>query len=198
MMNNLTPAMSYYQTQEWREETGEADLWTDALRENQLEQLLDGDFGADEALVDLYLEAIAPPFHHPECVEEVLTILVTDRRLSGPEMVRILDACAQTGLRLEDVVDNDEDKNNLVLQFINEGRYDVADHLLTHYGAGFAPLKDIRSTDDASINSHLGELKKVTGREINRNFLKGCYQPVGDLITGFSLGYFSKTPEIEF
>ena len=172
MMNNLTPAMSYYQSQEWREETG-----------------------AGEPLVELYLEAIAPPFDHPECVEEVITMLVTDRRLSGPEVCRVLDACAQTGLRLEGVVDNDEDKNNLVLQFINEGRYDVADHLLTHHAAGFAPLKDIRSTDDVSINSHLGELKKVTGREINRNFLKGCYQPVGDLITGFSLGYFSQPPK---
>ena len=60
-----------------------------------------------------------------------------------------------------------KDKNNIIIQFANNQKYKVVDHLLTMYPHKLKSIQNVQTSDEKSINLIINKLKKHTENIIN-------------------------------
>jgi hypothetical protein len=203
--------MTYYQSQEWMEETDqlpshyeiyedycyailtELDEYNFSI-ENNFNDKSDTDI--NEHLVYLYskfLDYIDLGLIEIE-IQDIFRILIfsiiDNTKLTQNKTIEILDKYISYGFIIEKFVDNKEDKNNIIIQFANDQKYKVVDHLLTMYPHKFKSIQNVQTSDEESIHLIINKLKKHTENIINEKFFKNNYKDVLNLIIEFNLNYF--------
>jgi hypothetical protein len=203
--------MTYYQSQEWMEETDQLPSRYEIYEDYCCEILIEldeynfsienhfnkkSDTDINEHLVYLYLkflDYIDLGIIEIE-IQDIFRILIfsimDNTKLSQNKTIEILDKYISYGFIIEKLVDNKENKNNIIIQFANNQKYKVVDYLLTMYPHKLKSIQNVQTSDEESINLIINKLKKHTENIINEKFFKNDYKDVLNLIIEFNFNYF--------
>jgi len=177
--------MSNYQSWEWMEETGEADLILDQILEERINMIQNYNSASDTNfdLYNLFIDSIGF-----QMMEEAIFLLVDNKYLHTEQVIKIINKYVQNGLHIAHILDEQELNNNIVLSFIKKNQYNIADCLLTNYD--FTGIKNDKNDENLTINIIVNNFKKITKNEISKKYFNKTSDNIIQLINEFAFGYF--------
>lgn len=177
--------MSNYQSWEWMEETGKADLILDQILEERINIIQNYNPYTDTNF-DLYNLFIDSTGY--QMMEEAIFLLVDNKYLHTEQVIEIINKYVQNGLHIADILNEQELNNNIVLSFIKRNQYNIADCLLTNYD--FTGIKNDKNDENLTINIIIDNFKKITKNEISKKYFNKTSDNIIQLINEFAFGYF--------
>lgn len=177
--------MSYYQSWEWMEETGEADLIYQKMWEERINIIQNYNPYTDTNF-DLYNLFIDSTGY--QMMEEAIFLLVDNKYLHTEQVIEIINKYVQNGLHIADIFNEQELNNNIVLSFIKRNQYNIADCLLTNYD--FTGIKNDKNDENLTINIIVDNFKKITKNEISKKYFNKTSDDIIKLINELAFGYF--------
>jgi len=177
--------MSNYQSWEWMEETGEADLILDQILEERINMIqnYNSDSDTNFDLYNLFIDSIGF-----QMMEEAIFLLVDNKYLHTEQVIKIINKYVQNGLHIAHILDEQELNNNIVLSFIKKNQYNIADCLLTNYD--FTGIKNDKNDENLTINIIVNNFKKITKNEISKKYFNKTSDDIIKLINELAFGYF--------
>tara|TARA_B100000745_G_C20093123_1_gene373679 strand:- start:454 stop:996 length:543 start_codon:yes stop_codon:yes gene_type:complete len=177
--------MSNYQSWEWMEETGEADLILDQILEERINMIQNYNSASDTNfdLYNLFIDSIGF-----QMMEEAIFLLVDNKYLHTEQVIKIINKYVQNGLHIAHILDEQELNNNIVLSFIKKNQYNIADCLLTNYD--FTGIKNDKNDENLTINIIVNNFKKITKNEISKKYFNKTSDDIIKLINELAFGYF--------
>ena len=177
--------MSNYQSWEWMEETGKADLILDQILEERINIIQNYNPYTDTNF-DLYNLFIDSTGY--QMMEEAIFLLVDNKYLHTEQVIEIINKYVQNGLHIADILNEQELNNNIVLSFIKRNQYNIADCLLTNYD--FTGIKNDKNDENLTINIIVENFKKITKNEISKKYFNKTSDDIIKLINELAFGYF--------
>ena len=177
--------MSNYQSWEWMEETGKADLILDQILEERINIIQNYNPYTDTNF-DLYNLFIDSTGY--QMMEEAIFLLVDNKYLHTEQVIKIINKYVQNGLHIAHILNEQELNNNIVLSFIKRNQYNIADCLLTNYD--FTGIKNDKNDENLTINIIVENFKKITKNEISKKYFNKTSDDIIKLINELAFGYF--------
>ena len=177
--------MSYYQSWEWMEETGEADLIYQQMWEERINIIQNYNPYTDTNF-DLYNLFIDSTGY--QMMEEAIFLLVDNKYLHTEQVIEIINKYVKNGLHIADIFNEQELNNNIILSFIKRNQYNIADCLLTNYD--FTGIKNDKNDENLTINIIVENFKKITKNEISKKYFNKTSDDIIKLINELAFGYF--------
>ena len=177
--------MSYYQSWEWMEETGEADLIYQQMWEERINIIQNYNPYTDTNF-DLYNLFIDSTGY--QMMEEAIFLLVDNKYLHTEQVIEIINKYVKNGLHIVDIFNEQELNNNIILSFIKRNQYNIADCLLTNYD--FTGIKNDKNDENLTINIIVENFKKITKNEISKKYFNKTSDDIIKLINELAFGYF--------
>ena len=177
--------MSNYQSWEWMEETGKADLILDQILEERINIIQNYNPYTDTNF-DLYNLFIDSTGY--QMMEEAIFLLVDNKYLHTEQVIEIINKYVKNGLHIADIFNEQELNNNIILSFIKRNQYNIADCLLTNYD--FTGIKNDKNDENLTINIIVENFKKITKNEISKKYFNKTSDDIINLINELAFGYF--------